>query len=201
MYLKTHIIEELIEDKNGTGCKPSSRRIKHGLCRGVYITVDVHEGNWLIMLYEKSRQRVMEQAVDDRYISGNLWYLAFAVEIQPRVAIPRPLLRKTQETVETKELSGWSQPSKVADSDPSEDTKLEGETHWDMFPSPFEVVEFVAAEERGRHSGLDKGRSRYRRAVLQFIAQGVRCVLPRECVGMSSYTPHEGPDKLVKPIL
>jgi hypothetical protein len=72
---------------------------------------------------------------------------------------------------------------------------------WDMLPSPFEVVEFVTAEESIRHSGLDEARSEYRRTVLQFIAQRVRCVSPRECKGMSSYSPHEGADKLIKPIL
>src|SRR5262249_8671260 len=93
MHLKTHVIEELIEDKHGPRCKPSGRQIKHGLSGRVYITVDVHEGNWLVVLYEKSRQCVMEPAVDDRHIAGNLWYLAFTVEIQFRIAIPRPLLR------------------------------------------------------------------------------------------------------------
>jgi hypothetical protein len=89
----------------------------------------------------------------------------------------------------------------VADSAPPEHTELKSKSRWDVLPSPFEVVEFVAAEESIRHSGLDKACSEHRGTVLQFMAQGVRRVLPRKCVGMSSYSPHEGTDKLVKPIL
>jgi hypothetical protein len=160
----------------------------------------VHEGNWLIVLHEKSRQRIVEPAVDDRHIRRDFWYLAFTIEVQLRIAISRPLLRETQEAVEAEEVRVWGQPRQVTDSDPSEDTELKGKSGWNMLPGPFEVVEFVPAEESARHSGLDKAGSKHRRTLLQFIAQCIRCVSPGECIGVSSYSPHEGTNKLVKPI-